>query len=419
MPSDRIARLAQQRTADDELRDTSAIADNLQWVTEPALAYLDLDELLNEMLRRVVEILNADTSAILLLESDGETLAARAAKGLEEEVRRGFRLPVGVGFAGRVAATRQPVVIEDLRTSSIRVVNPVIHARGVRSLLGVPLVVEGRLIGVIHVGSLGGRNFDHDDIHLLQTVADRVALAIDHRRLGDQHRIAQQLQTSLLPPRLPELPELEFAARYLPAARESAVGGDWYDVIELDRGLVGLAIGDVAGHGVAAATLMGELRSALRAYALDGNGPAKVLTKLSRFVGRRRGAMATLVYATVERASGDVSFARAGHPHPLLLRAGAGAVFLAEGGGPPLSAGSAAAYEEVETALGPGEALFLYTDGLVERRSGGLAEEEARLASTLASAPESAEEACDTVLDAMTGGRENADDVAMLLARRG
>src|SRR5215204_7087343 len=127
---------------------------DLQRVTEATLAYLDLEDLLDELLSRVKEILDVDTAAILLVEDDGRTLAARAAKGLEEEVERGFRLPIGRGFAGRVAATRQPVVIEDLEGTPVEVVNPLLREKGIRSLLGIPLVVEGGLIGVLHVGSL-------------------------------------------------------------------------------------------------------------------------------------------------------------------------------------------------------------------------------------------------------------------------
>ena len=133
--------------------------EDVQRVTESALAYLDLDDLLAELLDRITGILQADTAAVLLVEEDGHTLAARAAKGLEEEVESGFRLPVGRGFAGRVAFTREPVVIEDLERTPGQVVNPLLREKGVRSLLGVPLLVEGEVIGVLHVGSLTPREF--------------------------------------------------------------------------------------------------------------------------------------------------------------------------------------------------------------------------------------------------------------------
>jgi anti-sigma regulatory factor (Ser/Thr protein kinase)/putative methionine-R-sulfoxide reductase with GAF domain len=398
-------------------RDTDLIADNLQWVTEPALAYLDLDELLREMLHRVTQILETDTSAILLLEPDGETLAARAARGLEEEVTRGFRLPVGRGFAGRIAATRRPVVIPDLESSPIQVVNPIFREKGVRSLLGVPLVVEARLIGVLHVGTLSLRSFNQDDVHLLQTVADRVALAIDHGRLSDQHRIAQTLQRSLLPRSLPALPGFEFAARYLPAARESAVGGDWYDVIDLGANEIALAIGDVAGRGLVAATVMGEIRSAVRAYAIEQQSPADVVSRLSNFVASHDSPMATLVYATMDLESGRIRYARAGHPYPLLVDAQGQATYLTDAGGPPLSATGPSSYDEATLVLARDEALFLYTDGLIERRGLRLTDQEELLAAALERAPSDVEAACTAVIDEMTERDGYPDDIAVLIVR--
>ena len=292
--------------------DDQSAVQSLQRVTEAALAYLDLDDLLSELLDRTTEILDVDTAAILLLEEDGRALVARAAKGLEEEVERGFTLPVGAGFAGRIAATRQPVVVEDLDNSPIEIVNPLLRQKGVRSLLGVPLIVEGRLVGVLHIGTLERRHFDSDDIHLLRTVGDRVALAIEHRELTELRTAARHLQQGLLPQALPEIPELDLAARYLPA--EAGVGGDWYDVIALPSGRVGVAIGDVVGKGAQAAAYMGELRSALRAYALEELAPAPALAKLARYVDLIRGQMATLVYGIIDPGESRMRIARAGHP---------------------------------------------------------------------------------------------------------
>src|SRR3954471_1312624 len=142
---------------------------DLQQVTDAALAYLPLDRLLEELLARVRDILEADTAAILLLEEDGRTLVARAAKGLEEEVERRVRIPVGRGFAGRIAAERRPVRIAD--TSEADIFNPIRREKGLVSLLGVPMLVEGRVVGVLHVGSLRPRAFDEGDADLLQRTA--------------------------------------------------------------------------------------------------------------------------------------------------------------------------------------------------------------------------------------------------------
>jgi signal transduction histidine kinase len=156
----------------------------LQAVTDAALAHLSLDELLAELLNRVRDMLDADTCAVLLLDESAGELVARAAKGLEEEVERGVRIPVGRGFAGRIAAERAPVVIPDVDHSEV--LNPILRERGVRSLLGAPLIAAGALVGVIHVGTLRPRTFSSGDVELLQVVAGRAALAIHHALVHDE-----------------------------------------------------------------------------------------------------------------------------------------------------------------------------------------------------------------------------------------
>ena len=162
----------------------------VQRVTDSALAHLSLDELLAELLDRVREAMGADTVAILLLEPRGEELVAWAAKGLEEEVELGVRIPVGKGFAGRVAAQKSPVRIDDI--DQAHTISPLLKEKGIKSLLGVPLLVEGRLIGVIHVGKLVQYHFTDDDTRLLQLVADRTALAIENARLFEEERAARR-----------------------------------------------------------------------------------------------------------------------------------------------------------------------------------------------------------------------------------
>jgi anti-sigma regulatory factor (Ser/Thr protein kinase) len=391
--------------------------EDVQRVTESALAYLDLDDLLRELLDRVTDILEADTAAVLLVEEGGRTLAARAAKGLEEEVERGFHLPVGRGFAGRIAFTRQPLVINDLEHSSIQPVNPLFEEKGVRSLLGVPLVVEAEVIGVLHVGSLSPREFVERDIDLLQLVADRVALSIERSRLLVQGQIAATLQRSLLPRKLPQVPGLRMAARYLPAADESAVGGDWYDVIELDRPCLGFVIGDVAGHGMAAATFMGQLRSAIRAYALDTGGPGEVITKLADFSNRMHSRMATVIYATLNLNTWEVRIARAGHPYPLILRADGSTEFLSDTSGPPIGTVGGHVYDEQVLTLSAGETLVLYTDGLIERRGRQLEDGEKALVEVATSAPDEPELKCQAITTQLTEDIAITDDIAALVVQ--
>jgi signal transduction histidine kinase len=161
----------------------------LQLVTDAALAHLRLDELLAALLERTRDVLEVDTCAVLLLDEAGEELVARAAVGLEEEVQQGVRIPLGRGFAGRIAAERRPIVIREL--AEAEVVNPLLREKGLRSLMGVPLIVQKRTIGVLHVGTLVPRVFDDGDVEFLQLVADRAAIAIDHARLYESEREAR------------------------------------------------------------------------------------------------------------------------------------------------------------------------------------------------------------------------------------
>ena len=156
----------------------------LQVVSDAALAHLSLDDLLDELLARVRDVLSADTCAVLLFDEATNDLVARAAKGLEEEVERGVRIPIGRGFAGRIAAERQPVVIDDVDHSYV--LNPILREKGVKSLLGAPLLAGNRVLGVIHVGTLAPRRFVHSDVELLQVVAHRVALAVDRALAHEQ-----------------------------------------------------------------------------------------------------------------------------------------------------------------------------------------------------------------------------------------
>jgi GAF domain-containing protein/anti-sigma regulatory factor (Ser/Thr protein kinase) len=389
----------------------------LQAVTESALASLDLDELLRTLLERVVTMLNTDTSAILLVNNEGNELVARAAKGLEEEVERGFSLPIGSGFAGRVANERRPVVLTEVKPGLV--VNPLMFEKGVKSLLGVPMIVERRLIGVLHVGTLTPRQFTDGDVDLLQAVADRAALAIEHDRLFEQHRVAQMLQRSLLPADLPQPTGLSFSARYLPAAGRRLVGGDWYDVIELPDGRVGVAIGDVVGHGLEAATLMGALRSALRAYAVQGLPPRDVAPLLARFAltaGHSR--MATYLYGVIDAHRTSFTFVNGSHPPPVLVRPD-GTAELVEGPiAPPLGASGMPSVDETRVELGPGTTLVLYTDGLVERRGERLATRQQELHAAAAAAPAEPELLCEALIERMLGDEAPTDDVAILTVQR-
>ena len=395
------------QVAADRLRD-------LRSVTDAALAYLPLEDLLNELLVRVVTILDADTAAILLLQDDDKTLVARAAKGLEEEVERGVRIPVGRGFAGRIAASKQPVQIENLDYAEI--VNPILRKKGLRSLLGVPLLVEGGVIGVMHIGTLTERKFKAEDVELLQSAGDRAALAISSRLTERERGLADALQGSLIP-RLPVLPGVGLGGRYLPAA-SSQLGGDWFDAFQLPDGTLGMAIGDVVGRGFHAAAVMGQLRSGLRAYALDGLAPSDVLGRLSRLLRQLEpGRTATVLYLVLDPYAGSLVVSSAGHPPPLIAGESGRPEFVELPGSPPLGATRHPTYQQREHPLEPGSTLVLYTDGLVERAGESLDAGFERLRGVVEGRTEDLDQLGDRLVDELLPEGPAEDDAALLLAR--
>ena len=391
----------------DQLRDLVRLSD-------PALSELEFAQLLEELLVRVRDLLGVDTAAILLLDEERQQLVARAAKGIEEEVERGVRIPIGRGFAGRIAQERVGIFIADVDHADI--LNPILRQKGIRSLLGVPLIVEGDVIGVLHVGSLRPRIFDLRDLAVLELAAARAAPAIERAKLLNalerEHRNAVMLQRSLLPRRFGTVDGVTVAARYLPARDE--VGGDWYDMIELPGGQVGIVIGDVVGHGLAAATLMGQLRTALRAYALAGHGPGETLRLVDHFaVSLEEEAMASAALAVVDRERGVVKFASAGHLPPILLTADGQARAVEVPLAPPIGAFGFKTCPEHDLPLGPGETMLLYTDGLIERRGVSIWTS----IDTLVAAVEglqNPEDACLTVMDRLVPQRGPNDDVAVI-----
>jgi hypothetical protein len=388
----------------------------LESVTDLALSQLDLEALLPELLDRVRDLLGADTAAVLLMDDSGDFLRAVAARGLEEEVKQGTRVPVGRGFAGQVAARRAPVVIPEV--SPRTVVNPILLRKGVRSMLGVPLLEGDRVLGVLHVGSLSPREFSRDDIELLLQAAERAASAVSQVQARTAAAAARMLQLGLGPGRLPSMPGVEMAARYVPGGSVD-VGGDWYDVFHLDDRRIGLAIGDVMGHGLEAAAVMGRLRSSLRAYAIDDDDPASVLTRLDRVVRTfEPDQMATAVYGVYDTATSVLRLASAGHPPPVVGLRGEG-ITLDLGEDPPLGVVEGLERHTTELELLSGTHLCFYTDGLVERRDRDVdvsVDLLRRLVGRASSA--TAEQLAADMMVEMVGADTADDDVALLVVRR-
>ncbi len=385
----------------------------IQSITDAALSRLDEHDLLAELLERTRNILQADTAAVLLLDSSSGQLIATSAAGLEEEVRQGVRIPVGRGFAGRIAAERRPVILDQVDHTTV--LNPILWAKGIRTLMGVPLVAGGSVIGVLHVGSLTPRTFSGDDVELLQLAADRAAMAVHSLMARDDRIAAAALQRSLLPASLPAVEGAVMAARYVPG--EGAVGGDWYDVFILPSGELGLVIGDVTGSGLAAAVVMGRMRSALRAYALETSDPAEVLARLDRKMQHfEPGIAATVLYAMYEPGLDLVRICSAGHYPPIVARPGQPAELADIPAGLLIGASLDVRRTVTDLKITPGTLLCFYTDGLVERRSHSIDHGLARLCQAVVAQPPDA--ACATVMGALVGSEPADDDIALLMFRR-
>ncbi|MGH2904458.1 MAG: ATP-binding SpoIIE family protein phosphatase [Solirubrobacteraceae bacterium] len=383
-------------------------------ITDSALGYMSLEDMLSELLGRIRSSLGVDTAAVLLLDVDRGVLVARAARGLEEEVRQGVQVPLARGFAGRVAAEARPIVIADLDHADV--VNPILRQRGIRSMLGVPIHVEGRVIGVLHIGTLVRRDFNEDDVTLLQLAADRAALAIDNASISEQRAVTAIMQRTLLPDALPQIPGMRFSSKYLPAGSGIKIGGDWYDVFQLANGRLAFVIGDVVGRGVLAASVMAEIRTALRAYMVQGHKLTEVVSMLNGLLismGRNRGA--TLSILELDPEAEELEAVIAGHLPPLLIEPDGHTRLLEQRHGLPVGVRTRHEYQACRYPFPTGSRLLLYTDGLIERRDESIDEGFQRLiAAAQAAAGRSDSSFADRVYRALLDETPLEDDVALL-----
>ena len=383
-------------------------------VTDTSLPGMDLEDLLTELLDRIRSMVDADTAALLLRQEGSADLVARAACGLEEEVRQGVTVPIGSGFAGAIAARKEPVFLD--RVDASTVVNPILWEKGVRVMLGVPLLSGADLYGVLHVGRLEDRSFTTDDAELLQIAADRITAAGQARQLSVESAAARLLERGLQPTRLPTVPGLRLAGRYVPAENRT-IGGDWYDAFTLPSGQLWVVVGDVAGHGLNAAVVMGRVKSALRSYALISTAPERALELTDRKIQHFEiGTMVTVVCAVSTPPYEQFQVCSAGHLPPVLAAPDRDTQLLSLPTGPPLGALASVNRTATTVDLPPGGILVLYTDGLVERRGEGIDDGLERLrAAVVADSPDSA---CRVIMHQLVGTSATTDDIALLAVQR-
>ncbi|HLL32358.1 MAG TPA: SpoIIE family protein phosphatase [Streptomyces sp.] len=293
---------------------------------------------------------------------------------------------------------------------------PALAEVGPGGLAVLPLPAGGRMAGACLIGWDSPHDFGPDERALLTASAGLAGQALMRARAFDaEHELVGMLQRQLLPRRLPTLPGAVAVARYLPATAGLEVGGDWYDVIPLPDHHVALVIGDVQGHSAAAATLMGQMRTALRAYAVEGHPPDVVVSHANRLlVDMETDLFATCVYVDVDMEEGTAWCVRAGHLPPVLRHPDGSTRIVEAEGGPPLGVVAQADFPMTPLRLTPGTLVTLTTDGLVESADADIDQGMDRLAHRLAGADPAH---LGLVADALLTGARRSDDVALLLMR--
>jgi anti-anti-sigma factor len=367
---------------------------------------LELDSTLDEVARSTVPDL-ADSCTIYLLDEAGalEPVALAVAdpsdsEGLLELVRSAPPDPDGPSAIAQVVRSG----LSDLQPAAVVV----------------PLRARGRTFGALALVSTDARRrFEDADLRIAEDLANRCALAADNARLyRHEHGVAETLQRSLLPDRLPVVAGVEFAARYLPGGAGVDVGGDWYDAIQNPGGELVLVIGDVAGRGVRAASTMGQLRTAARAYALEGHSPKAVLEAVNRLAhAAELRDIATALCLAYDPATGRMRIASAGHLPPILISPQGDVRTLECDVSMPLNVDAIVQVRETEEELEPGSTMLLYTDGLIERRGATLADGLEDLESAVAGAPQGADMLCAYIAEHALGDEGLPDDVALLAFR--
>ena len=426
--------------ADADIEPALVLADQLRFSSEASALLaesLEVDRVADVLAHLGVPRLG-DGAAVYLTGDDGPVIAAVAHVDSTREpfLLRMLRLlpitteqEIGPGAVLRTGRTEHlPTLSEEAVAEMLQRWPEIAQAIGEvapRTGLLVPLVARGRVNGVLALAR-DAPDYSGADLLLAEELGRRGALAVDNARLYAREReAAVTLQRSLLPPALPDLPGLSVAARYLPGTAGTEAGGDWYDVIPLPQGRVGLAIGDVMGRGLRAAAVMGQVSAALRAYAVDGASPSELLTRLDRLVSALHGtSLTTCAYAVFDPATGALRVSLAGHPPPLrVLYAGEGvdAAYIDVEPGLPLGV-EVSDYPEAALALPRGGALVLYTDGLVESRTGGIDPGLARLQAVArrprASGRGMATALADDIIATLGEHRDEADDTALLVLVR-
>lgn len=419
---------AARRAAEESARLRGALSD----ASAAFAASLDLEEVLSAVTTIVVpeyadwcgiNLLRSDGEIQMVAESSADEALVSAMAAIRERIRPSLDRPHGVGAVIRTGKSEffPAVPQEVLRelAASAGVDPQLLFDLRIESGIVVPLLARGRPMGALTlIRSANPVHYTEDELAFAEDLASRAALAIENAtRFTLERQAADMLQRSLLPQALPRLPGLQAAARYLPGGAGTRIGGDWYDVIALDEHRMAFVVGDVMGRGISAATVMGQLRSAVRAYAQEGHEPGRLLALVDQLVERLDDLqLTTCIYGVYDSTDGTFTAASAGHPSPLLLLPDGSADYLELPAGLPLGAGSFGdgTREQTVVTLPRGATLLLYTDGLVEARDCPIDEGMGRLRQAAEDCPDDPDVLCDTLLKAMGRDGHHDDDTALL-----
>jgi serine phosphatase RsbU (regulator of sigma subunit) len=406
------------------LREEAATVELLQEVGGVLAAELDLDALVQHAVDAATRLSGAAFGAFFynVLADTGESYLLYVISGVDRSAFDKFPMPRNTRVFEQTFRGLGVVRSHDITADPRYGHNAPHHGMPeghlpVRSYLAVPVMSRGTVLGGFFFGHPEPGVFTERHERLVTGVAAQTAIALQNAQIFRQEReAATELQRHLLPA-LPHVEGIASTSRYVPAARDRGAGGDWVDLIPLPEGQVALVVGDVMGKGVRAAAIMGQIRTACRAYARLGLAPADVLEHLSVLADDiAPGSLVTCVYAVLDTRRDRLHAAVAGHLPPARRDPGGSVSFLDDEVGPPLGVGRHR-YAEQEVSLPPGSRLLLYTDGLVERRGRPIDDGLRQLGQLLAGPVGEIEADCDSWLDALAGGQHD-DDIAMLYLYR-
>ncbi|MGO9781780.1 MAG: SpoIIE family protein phosphatase [Streptosporangiaceae bacterium] len=389
-----------------------------------------------ELLQRAAELVVrsiADLCVVFLPDGDGELCATSIAhrdplRGVTVADLRDYRVAVDghltIQAAWATGASQLSRGVADRiarQTSLSPVLRELLDRLNPEHLLATPIQAGGRPLGVLALCRSADRpGYGEADIAVVETLARRIAAGLANAEASARdHTVAETLQRAVLPATLPEIAGLQLAVRYLPATDGINVGGDWYDAFPLSGNRMGLAVGDVVGHNITSASIMGQVRNMLRAYAVDAADPSDVLHRANVALSQLLpDAMATAIYAVLDPATGDLSYANAGHPPPVCVSVTGSVDYLDAATGTMLGALGDGVFTTGHRRLPPGTVLLLYTDGLIESHDRDISDGFTALAGAMHQARGlTADQTCTAVQTVLLAGAPRADDVCLLAGR--